>query len=97
MHLTHTVASKLLGGVLQQIEDKQAKKDSDKFDKLRTQREKRLLLQRAKAVAWPLTRHFYVARIPKFLLCLDRICSRLECHVTSWAPSARKDFGSLGR
>ena len=35
-------ASKLLGGVPQQIKDKQAKKDSDKFDKLRTQREKRL-------------------------------------------------------
>jgi hypothetical protein len=45
------VASKLLGGVLQQIKDKQAKKDSDNFDKLRTQREKRLLLQRTKAVA----------------------------------------------
>jgi hypothetical protein len=45
------VASKLLGGVLQQIKDKQAKKDSDKFDKLRTQREKRLSMQRTKAVA----------------------------------------------
>jgi hypothetical protein len=45
------VASKLLGGVLEQIKDKQAKKDSDKFGKLRTQREKRLFLQRAKAVA----------------------------------------------
>jgi len=45
------VASRLLGGLLQQLKDKQAKKDSAKFDKLRTQREKRLLLQRAKAVA----------------------------------------------
>jgi len=45
------VASKLLGGVLQQIKDKQAKRDSAKFDKLRTHREKRLLLQRTKAVA----------------------------------------------
>ena len=41
----------MLAGVLQQIKDKQAKKDSDKFDKLRTQREKRLHLQRTKAVA----------------------------------------------
>jgi len=45
------VANKMLAGVLQQIKDKQAKKDSDKFDKLRTQREKRLHLQRTKAVA----------------------------------------------
>ena len=29
------VASKLLSGVVQQIKDKQAKEDSDKFDKLR--------------------------------------------------------------
>jgi len=29
------VANKMLAGVLQQIKDKQAKKDSDKFDKLR--------------------------------------------------------------
>ena len=45
------VASRLLCGLVQQLKDKQAKKDSAKFDKLRTQREKRLLLQRAKAVA----------------------------------------------
>jgi hypothetical protein len=45
------VASKLLGGVLQHIKDKQAKKDSVTFDKLRTRREKRLLLQCSKAVA----------------------------------------------
>ncbi|HZM11416.1 MAG TPA: ISNCY family transposase [Candidatus Limnocylindrales bacterium] len=45
------VSNKLLAGVLQHIKDKQTKKDSDKFDKLRTHREKRLLLQRAKAVA----------------------------------------------
>jgi transposase len=45
------VANKMLAGVLQQIKDKQAKKDSDKFHKLRTHREKRLHSQRAKAVA----------------------------------------------
>ena len=45
------VANKMLARVLQQIKDTQAKKDSDKFDKLRSQREKRLHLQRTKAVA----------------------------------------------
>ena len=45
------VSNKLLSGVLQHIKDKQAKKDSDKVVKLRTKRDKRLLLQRAKAVA----------------------------------------------
>ncbi len=45
------VANKMLAGVLQQIKDKQVKKDSDKFDKLRYRRDKRLLLQRGKAVA----------------------------------------------
>ena len=45
------VANKMLAGVLQQIKDKQAQKDSDKFDKLRYRRDKRLLLQRGKAVA----------------------------------------------
>jgi hypothetical protein len=40
------VSNKLLSGVLQHIKDKQAKKDSDKVVKLRTKRDKRLLLLR---------------------------------------------------
>ena len=45
------VSNKLLSGALQQIKDKQAKKDSEKLEKARTKRERRLLQQRAKAVA----------------------------------------------
>ena len=45
------VSNKLLSGALQHIKDKQATKDLEKLNKARTKREKRLLQQRAKAVA----------------------------------------------
>ena len=45
------VSNKLLSSVLQHIKDKRAKKDSAKLATLRNKRQKRLLLQRAKAVA----------------------------------------------
>jgi hypothetical protein len=50
-HRSSRAEHKLLLGVLQHIKDSQAKRDSDKVVKLRTKRDKRLLLQRAKAVA----------------------------------------------
>jgi len=43
------VSNKLLSGVLQQIKDKQATKDSENLAKARTKRDKPLLLQRIKA------------------------------------------------
>jgi hypothetical protein len=45
------VSNKLLAGALQFIKDKQAEKDVEKFSKLRTKRDKRLLEKRKKRVA----------------------------------------------